>query len=78
VGQEAYPNVTVIQGRITTLYGPRERLEGVQFDGQINPGHSGGPVLDAKGRVIGVAVATIEGRSMNLIVPVGRPSPFSM
>ena len=64
VGGEKYPNVSVISGRITTLHGPKERLEGVQFDGQINPGQSGGPVLDASGRVIGVAVATVpENRS---------------
>jgi WD40 repeat protein len=58
------------------LHGPKERLDGVQFDGQINPGHSGGPVLDPSGAVIGVAVATIPGKAINLAIPVGRLSEF--
>ena len=76
VGTEAHTPITVIASRITALHGPRNRLEGVQFDGQINPGNSGGPVLDASGRVIGVAVATIPGKAMNLAIPVGRLSEF--
>jgi S1-C subfamily serine protease len=75
-GREQYPNCTVISGRVTTFHGSRERLDGIQFDGQINPGQSGGPVLDDSGRVIGVATATVQGKSMNLAVPVGRLSEF--
>jgi WD40 repeat protein/S1-C subfamily serine protease len=67
---------TVMSGRITTLHGPREHLEGVQYDGQIDPGQFGGPVVDAAGKVIGVAVATIPKRSMNLAIPVGRLADF--
>jgi len=67
---------TVTSGRITTLHGPREHLDGVQFDGQIDPGQFGGPVIDTAGKVIGVAVDTIPRRSMNLAVPVGRLSDF--
>jgi hypothetical protein len=75
-GREAYPNCSVISGKVTTFHGPRSKLDGIQFDGQINKGQSGGPVLDASGRVIGVAVATIEGKAMNLAVPVSRLSDF--
>ena len=70
------PNMTVLVSRITALHRPKGRLEGVQFDNQINHGHSGGPVVDEAGRVIGVAVATIPGKSLNLAVPVGRLSEF--
>jgi S1-C subfamily serine protease len=75
-GREEYPNCSVISGKVTTFHGPRLKLDGIQFDGQINQGQSGGPVLDASGCVIGVAVATIEGKAMNLAVPVSRLSDF--
>ncbi len=48
----------------------------MQFDGQITSGQLGGPVVDAGGRVIGVAVATLPGRATNLAIPVGRLSEF--
>ena len=76
VRPEALPNVTVIASKITALHRPKDRLEAIQFDNQLNPGHSGGPVVDETGRVIGVAVATIPGKALNLAVAVGRLSEF--
>jgi WD40 repeat protein len=73
---ESYPDISVIPSRITALRHDQGRLEGIQFDGQLNPGNSGGPVVDEAGRVIGVAVATIRGAAMNLAIPVGRLSEF--
>src|SRR5690348_9635676 len=65
-GHELYPNISVMAGQVMGFHGPRERLDAVQFDGQINPGQSGGPVHDVAGDVIGVDVVTIPGRSINL------------
>jgi hypothetical protein len=76
VRDEAYPDITVIPSRITSLHRDKGRLEGVQFDGQLNPGNSGGPVIDETGKVIGVAVKTIRGAALNLAIPVGRLSEF--
>ena len=66
----------MLPSKITALRKDKGRLEGVQFDGQLNPGNSGGPVVDNTGRVIGVAVATVQGAAMNLAIPVGRLSEF--
>jgi hypothetical protein len=78
VGQENYPDMTVFPSKITSLRRDGERLEGIQLDGQLNPGNSGGPVVDEAGRVIGVAVATVRGAAMNLAIPAGRLSEFLM
>ncbi len=78
VGNEMYPDMTVLSSKITALRKDAGRLEGIQFDGQLNPGNSGGPVVDYAGRVIGVAVATVRGAAMNLAIPVGRLSEFLM
>ncbi len=76
VGQETYPDITVLPSKITSLRRDNDRLEAVQFDGQLNPGNSGGPVVDAMGRVVGVAVLTVPGAAINLAIPVGRLAEF--
>ncbi|MCA1568300.1 MAG: trypsin-like peptidase domain-containing protein [Acidobacteria bacterium] len=47
------------------------RNEGlIQFDASISPGSSGGPVVDRRGQVIGVAVASVkQGQNLNFAVP---------
>src|SRR3990167_1867957 len=40
----------------------------IHFSGNINPGMSGGPALDAQGRVVGINVATA-GEAVGFLVP---------
>jgi hypothetical protein len=57
------------------LVSARRVLDGVgyiQISAPISSGSSGGPVLDAAGRVVGVATASItEAQNLNLAVPIG-------
>ena len=45
--------------------------ERIHFSGSINPGMSGGPVLNSEGKVIGVNVATA-GNQISFLVPLDR------
>jgi hypothetical protein len=48
----------------------------IQFDAALNPGNSGGPVLDRKGKVVGVVVGGVLGSGVNLAIPVSHVSRF--
>jgi choice-of-anchor C domain-containing protein len=42
----------------------------------LNPGNSGGPVLDGSGKVVGVVVAGVTGARVNFAIPVSHVSRF--
>ncbi|MEX2215860.1 MAG: serine protease, partial [Phycisphaeraceae bacterium] len=60
VKRREYPSISVNVGRITALRKSEGRLETIQTDAVLNFGNSGGPVIDAEGKVIGVVNAGIQ------------------
>ena len=57
---KAGPAITVGKGSVSSLRLDDEgNLVRVQIDGALNPGNSGGPVVDAQGRLVGIAVSII-------------------
>ena len=69
------PAVTIGKGTVSSL---REDDNGelavIQIDGDLNPGNSGGPVVDSQGRLVGIAVAKITGTRIGLAIPPGELS----
>ncbi|HZT40642.1 MAG TPA: trypsin-like peptidase domain-containing protein [Chthonomonadaceae bacterium] len=70
LGDNEYPSVTVSMGHVTALRKHEGELEEIQLDAVLNHGNSGGPVLNAKGQVIGIVVAGIENSGINFAIPV--------
>ncbi|HEY8504216.1 MAG TPA: serine protease, partial [Gemmataceae bacterium] len=68
------PAVTVGRASVSSLRnGDDGELAAIQIDGNLNPGNSGGPVVDARGRLVGVAVASLkEGQGIGFLVPAAE------
>lgn len=53
------PSISVNTGKVSALRKAKGKLEAIQIDAAVNPGNSGGPVVDDQGRVIGVVVSGV-------------------
>lgn len=71
-----YPNISINVGRITSLRRQNKQLQLIQLDAVVNPGNSGGPVLDEGGNVIGVVVEKVVGTDVNFAIPVSKVRDF--
>ena len=71
-----YPNITVSTGRITALRRTQGELGVIQVDASLNPGNSGGPLVDDQGRVIGMVAAGIPGAALNFAIPISHLAQF--
>lgn len=58
-------------GTVTSGVVSRVRPKVIQTDAAANPGNSGGPAVDRRGRVVGVLVAG-GGENINFAVPIAR------
>lgn len=60
-----------LEGTVTRGVVSRVTPEAIQTDAAANPGNSGGPAIDLKGRVVGVLVGG-GGENVNFAVPIAR------
>jgi S1-C subfamily serine protease len=64
------PAITIGKGTVSSIrQNDRDETAIVQIDGELNPGNSGGPVVDNEGRLVGVTVAKISGTRIGLAIP---------
>jgi serine protease Do len=62
---------TLAQAMVSHAIRPIRGVAFVQLDGNVNPGNSGGPLLDPHGRVVGVVTAMVgEASGLGLALPV--------
>jgi S1-C subfamily serine protease len=75
-GDELNKSITVTK---STVSGSRKTAAGyvqTQLAGGLHPGNSGGPIVDAKGLVIGVAVSGLKDTQIHFAVPVNSVHAF--
>lgn len=66
--------VTITRGIVNAV---RTQAGLIQIDAPINPGMSGGPIVNLRGEVIGVAVLVLRGaQSVNFAVPINPAKPL--
>lgn len=54
-----------------------QQLEGlIQFDAAVNPGNSGGPLLNRNGQVIGIVTALVNPTEQNFFIGIGFAVPI--
>ena len=58
------PEMAVTTGSLTALSGGQGNSKLMQFSAPIQPGNSGGPVLDGSGRVMGIAISELNGLAL--------------
>jgi S1-C subfamily serine protease len=57
----------------------KTRLEGlIQFDAAVNPGNSGGPLLNRYGQVIGIVAGLINPTEQNVFIGIGFAVPINV
>jgi S1-C subfamily serine protease len=74
--KKGYPEVSINVGSVTALRKKDDALHRIQLDAALNPGNSGGPVLDKEGKVVGVVVAGVQGSGVNFAIPISVVSKF--
>lgn len=71
--RSSFPSPTLATGTVSSLrYDDQGVVERIQLDADVNPGNSGGPVVDRQGRVVGVAVETVLATNISFMIPVEK------
>ncbi len=59
-GKDVSSSVKVTKGVVSALTGIANNYSNIQIDAALQPGNSGGPIVNKKGNVVGVAVAKLD------------------
>lgn len=76
VGKNEFPSISINTGCVSSLRKKDGALHLIQLDVVLNPGNSGGPVLDMKGKVVGVVLGGVRGAGINFAIPVSHVRRF--
>ena len=71
----------VVSG-IDRQFKPTERKEPIhgliQFDAAVNPGNSGGPLVDRRGQVVGIVTGLMNPTDQNVFIGIGFAVPIDI
>ncbi|MCF8484514.1 MAG: trypsin-like peptidase domain-containing protein [Rhodobacteraceae bacterium] len=63
-GNEISSSIKVTKGIVSSLTGMGNNFSNIQIDAALQVGNSGGPILDERGNVVGVAVSKLDAKYM--------------
>lgn len=67
---DKHPEISIGLASVSSIRSnERNEVVTVQLNGALNPGNSGGPVVSAEGKLVGVAVRTVRGAGIGEAVP---------
>jgi predicted Zn finger-like uncharacterized protein len=69
LGEQLGKEITIRPSSVSSLRKRDGVLNRIQFNGALDPGNSGGPILDTSGHVVGVAVSGVVGRTIDFAIP---------
>lgn len=67
--EDAFPTISVNSGKITAIRKDKNEAQLLQLDATLNPGNSGGPVIDNSGKLVGVVSFGVAGAGVNFAIP---------
>jgi len=71
IGSPVGMEFTVHDGMVSNLGRPLRGVAYVQIDAKVNPGNSGGPLLDSRGRVVGIVTLKLsQAEGIALALPI--------
>jgi S1-C subfamily serine protease len=76
LGELPGKSITINKYELSSLKKEKGVLDKLQIQGGMQPGNSGGPVLDADGAVIGVCVAILRNTNINFAIPGDKVHQF--
>ncbi len=74
--EDSSPAISVSVGRITAIRRDKKGVQLLQLDATLNPGNSGGAVIDETGEVIGVVSFGVVASGVNFAIPVEKLNQF--
>jgi hypothetical protein len=74
VGNALGEGVVIRDGLLTSMTAEEQdgRWKWLRFSAAASPGNSGGPLLDSRGRVVGIVTAKSPGENLNYALPIDR------
>ncbi|HZY85733.1 MAG TPA: trypsin-like peptidase domain-containing protein, partial [Gemmataceae bacterium] len=76
LGELPGKSITINKYELSSLKKEKGALDKLQVHGDMQPGNSGGPLLDADGEVVGVCVAVLRNTRINFAVPGDKVCRF--